>query len=96
MSAVTDLEIKVQSLEDQLRDARESLEKARLLEYPVKIGQLVTSRGKVYRLSSFNFRYANRGKPWARGEMRKKDGSFGVVRELFSDWELLKETEKLL
>ena len=46
MSAIKDLETKVQSLRDQLRAAEESLRKARLDAAPVKVGDVVEMRAR--------------------------------------------------
>jgi hypothetical protein len=90
MSAIEDLERKVQGLRARLSAAEESLRKARLAAAPVKRGDIVrgTRDGKLYRVAAVDVRWTP--KPWVDGNPERKDGTFGTaVRHIYGDWEVV-------
>ena len=54
------------------------------------VGMIVHFKGAEYRVSQFDPSprcLMNNGKPWAKGNPKKKDGTFGKAeRHLFGDW----------
>ena len=88
MSAIEDLERKVQSLQDKLRAAKKALQNAKLAAAPVKVGDIVvTQRGTRHRVCHVDVRMS--GRPWVSGNPERKDGSFGTaVRYLYDDWKI--------
>lgn len=89
MSAIKDLEAKVNQLESQLMDAETKLRKAKLAAASVQVGDVVVSRRwGLVRVTRVDVSWDT---PWVRGNPKKKDGTFGKVeRALYSDWELVK------
>jgi hypothetical protein len=88
VSAIEDLEAKVERLNAKLRDARRKLHNARLAASPVKVGDVVLSK----RWGECLVTHVNvgwRAKPSVIAVPRKKNGEFGKAqRHLYSDWEL--------
>lgn len=98
MSAIDDLYRKVISLTYQLAAAKESLTNAKLEACELKLGMVVTYRGKEFRVTGIDVEHWNHAKPivewnkpWAVGNPRKADGSWGIAdRNLYSHWEIVK------
>lgn len=89
MSTIDDLKRKVQSLTDQLKEARQSLLNAELAACPIKIGMIVIYAGIEYRVTMVNPELRGKKNYWLRGNRRRKDGTFGTAdHRLFDDWEL--------
>jgi len=80
----------IKRLSDLLASEREGIlaadrEIARL-RHGVEKGSIVQYRGALYRVTGVTGGY---GKPWATGNPKRKDGSWGTAeRNLYSDWEL--------
>lgn len=84
MSSVTDLERKVQSLEDQLREARASLSEALIAAAPVKIGDIVEEKHKRYRVT----RIESYGSWYLLyGNLKKEDGSWGSMDQYIAGYQ---------
>ena len=77
MSAKEDLQKKIQSLEDQLEKAQDSLHKILIAEFPFQPGAKVKSqyhRQQTFTVSSVRIRY---GEPRAYGKKTLKNGQLG-------------------
>jgi hypothetical protein len=89
--SIAELERRVNELASQLRDAREALRIAQIEAAPVKIGDVVRSRGKIYRVTDIDPIYGHGRHPWLRGNFQRKDGSWSsAARNLYGDWSLVK------
>lgn len=84
MSAIEDLERKVQSLRAKLQDAEAKLHRARVEAAPVKVGDVVVDhRGEEFRVAEVDPRSYG---VHVRGNPRKQDGTWSrAVRHVF-DW----------
>lgn len=92
MSAIKDLERKVQSLRSQLADAEKKLNDAKLEVVGVRVGDIVKSTGtyhqagKLFRVCEIDM--VDSGKPWVSGNPQRKNGTYGTAkRGLYSYWE---------
>lgn len=84
MSAIEDLERKVQSLASQLSAAQQSLRRARIEAAPVKVGDVVIDR----RYGACIVRDVSPTYTGFRivGSPRKSNGEFGMARRNLSNW----------
>ena len=83
---INDLKSRVGDLERQLDDAKARLKAAQIDAAGVKVGDVVVSRGKRYRVTEIE---PSSWGAWVSGNPEKKDGTFGIARRaLYSDWEL--------
>lgn len=85
---LTRLERREKELREELSKVNREIEVERLRiakdEYKVEIGLIVVHRGEDYKVVGISFGY---GKPWLKGNPRRKDGNFGTsTRNLYSDW----------
>lgn len=85
MSAITDLERKVQSLQGQLQQAEKSLHDARLAESGlIPNVTILTCKGKEYRFTAVrSFTISKR--PWVYGQQRNKGGEWSERETLLYD-----------
>lgn len=61
-------------------------------KWGIKVGDIVLgNNGKKHRIAKI-ISGEHREKPWLEGNPERKDGTYGTaVRNLYNDWELLKE-----
>lgn len=80
-------------LEEKLGVVRKKIheEKLRISEehFGVRVGSIVSnSKGVEFLVTTVDTRLS--GKPWLKGNQKKKDGTFGnAIRNIYSDWTLL-------
>jgi hypothetical protein len=80
-------------LEDVIHEIRELRASQAKLQHGVVCGSIVSSRGKTYKVSMIDMgiSFDGKRKPWLRGFVQKKDGTFGKVeRCIFNDWVMVK------
>lgn len=83
-SAIKQLQRRETQLIAELNQIRQALAELRAQKVDIKVGDLVTRGGKVYRVSKID---ATDWRVWLYGNQQLKDGSFGkVARCLYDDW----------
>ena len=89
---VAELSAREEQLREALRALRVDLKAARLRHfeelYGLRLGSVVTYRGKEYRVTEIDAGYGGLdGKPWLMGNPRLKCGGWGTSeRHLYSYW----------
>lgn len=87
MTEIERLQADADRLRGELQRAEQLLRAAEIATCPVQIGEIVTVRGKEYRVTAIDPRFRSH---WLKGNPRKADGSFGTSeRHLYSDWKAL-------
>jgi hypothetical protein len=88
-----ELNKKQNELEEKLVSVRKEIheEKLRISEnrFGVRVGSIVSNnKGVEFLVTQVDTRWS--GKPWLKGNQKKKDGTFGTAsRNIYSDWTLL-------
>lgn len=93
MNVIEDLERKVQSLESQLADAKQSLYRARLDSFGlVPQKTIVICKGKEFLFQFAGYwpsKFEGERKPWITGCLRTKDGRWSLRQTaLYGGWEI--------
>ena len=84
---INDLKARVGDLRQQLAEAEARLKAAQIEASGVKVGDVVVSRGKRYRVLEIEPRPW--GGTWLYGSPEKNDGTFGIARHYISSgWKL--------
>lgn len=88
MSAeINALKSRVGDLKRQLREAEDRLRAAEIDAFPVKVGDVVSFRGKDHRVCEV---IPKGYTTWLMGNQRKKDGSWSeAVHHLYSDYKTI-------
>lgn len=84
MRDVMVLQANVDRLTIELTEAKERLTRAKIDASGIAIGDVVEKNGKHYRVCEIDVEWTT---PWVKGNLRLKDGSWGVgVHNVFGDW----------
>ena len=91
MVTLKELEAKVRSAARAFGEAKRALKAAQLAACPVKVGDIVVSRGVEYRVLGIDTSW-DVNRPWLVGVPRKKNGEFGArTRNLYGNWNWVKK-----
>jgi len=91
---ITELQEKKGILDRASWEASEKIRNLKLrnaeIVYGIKLGSIVTVKGVEFQVGEINIS-TFRGKPWAKGFPKKKNGVYSQkLQNLYSDWEVVK------
>jgi hypothetical protein len=84
---ITSIKAEIELGEHNLSRLREELYRLELEQANIILGMLVRCDGKVYKVTGAQYLSSHHEQPWLRGQLQRKDGTFGVSRHLYRNWE---------